>query len=277
MDLSRRTMLAAAAGLPLFAAKKNRGLKLGVTDWNLRLRGKVEALALGAKIGFQGVELSLVPAEGGDKLLLEDSALVERYRSESARLGIAIAGTALTECNNVCMVSEKRAQQWLAAAIPITARLKARVILIPFFVKCELKQASDKDTLVSILKEHAPAAEKAGVLLGLENYISAEENVKIMDRVGSKAVSVYYDLKNSFDAGRDPYAELRWLTAKRICQIHLKDKAYLGEGAIDYTKGMKIIEEIGYRGFANLETTAPSGSVEDDMRRNLDYIRRLIA
>ena len=276
MQLSRRSLVTASLALPLWGAKRARGLKLGVTDWNLRLRGKVEALALAAKIGFQGVELSFAPAADGVGLALEDNALLERYAAESARLGIAIAGTALTECNKVCMVSEKRAQQWLAAAIPITARLKARVILIPFFVQCELKRPSDFDSLVSILKEHAPAAERARVILGLEDYLSAEDNVRIMDRVGSKAVQVYYDLKNSFDAGRDPYRELRWLTAKRICQIHLKDKAYLGDGVIDYAKGMKIISEIGYRGFANLETTAPSGNVEDDMRRNLQYIRGLL-
>lgn len=276
MQLSRRSLVAASFALPSWGAKRAGGLKLGVTDWNLRLRGKVEALALAAKIGFQGVELSFAPAADGDGLALEDNALVERYAAESARLGIAIAGTALTECNKVCMVSEKRAQQWLAAAIPITARLKARVILIPFFGQCELKRPSEFDSLVSILKEHAPAAERARVILGLENYLSAEENVRIMDRVGSKAVMVYYDLKNSFDAGHDPYRELRWLTARRICQIHLKDKAYLGDGVIDYAKGMKIIAGIGYRGFANLETTAPSGSVEDDMRRNLRYIRGLL-
>ena len=277
MHLSRRSLLAAGLSLPCWAAKKPGGVKLGVTDWNLRQRGKVEALALGAKIGFQGVEVSLAPAEDPDKLALEDHALLARYVAESARLGIAVAGTALTECNRVCMVSEKRAQRWLAAAIPITAHLKARVVLIPFFSQCELKQPSQTDSLVGILKEHAPAAERAGVKLGLENYLSAEENVRIMDRVGSRAVMVYYDLKNSFDAGHDPYRELKWLTAKRVCQIHLKDKAYLGEGVIDYVKGMKMIGEIGYRGFANLETAAPSGSVERDMRRNLNYIRGLMA
>jgi L-ribulose-5-phosphate 3-epimerase len=277
MHLSRRSLLAAGLALPTWAAKKPGSVKLGVTDWNLRLRGKVEALALGARIGFQGVEVSLVPTGDGARLELEDNALLERYAAESKRLGIAIAGTALTECNRVCMVSEKRAQQWLAAAIPITAQLKARVILIPFFAKCELKQPSQIDALVGILKEQAPAAEHAQVKLGLENYLSAEDTVKIMDRVGSKAVMVYYDLKNSFDAGHDPYRELRWLTAKRICQIHLKDKAYLGEGVIDYAKGMKIVGEIGYRGFANLETAAPSGSVENDMRRNLAYIRGLMS
>jgi L-ribulose-5-phosphate 3-epimerase len=277
MQLSRRSLLAAGLALPCSAAKKNSGVKLGVTDWNLRQRGKIEALALGAKIGFQGVEVSLAPAEDPAKLALEDQALLERYVAESARLGIAIAGTALTECNKVCMVSEKRAQQWLAAAIPITARLNARVILIPFFSQCELKQPSQIDALVGILKEHAPAAERAGVKLGLEDYISAEENARILDRVGSQEVMVYYDLKNSFDAGHDPYRELKWLTSKRVCQIHLKDKAYLGEGVIDYVKGMKVIAEIGYRGFSNLETTAPSGSVENDMRRNLNYIRGLLA
>ncbi len=277
MRITRRSLVAAGFALPSLAAGRIGGLKLGVTDWNLRLRGKVEALALGARIGFEGVELSLVPAADGARLELEDDALLARYASESKRLGIAIAGTALTECNRVCMASEKRAQQWLAAAIPITARLKARVILVPFFSQCELKQPSQIDSVVSILKEHAPAAERAGVKLGLENYLSAAENVKIMDRVGSRAVMVYYDLKNSFDAGHDPYGELRWLTAKRICQIHLKDKAYLGQGAIDYAKGMKIIRETGYRGFANLETTSPSGGVENDMRRNLDYIRGLLS
>jgi len=276
MHLTRRSLLAAGLGIPAHPAGKTGSLKLGVTDWNLRLRGKVEALALGAKIGFDGVEVSLLPDAGGERLALEDDALVQRYAAESAQLGVAIAGTALTELNRVCLVSDPRAQRWLGAAIPITTRLRARVILIPFFGQCELKQRAQTDALTGILKEHAPAAERAGVKLGLENYLPAEENLRILERVGSPSIMVYYDLKNAFDAGHDPYRELRWLTARRICQVHFKDKGYLGEGVIDYPRAMKILRGIGYRGFVNLETTAPSGDVEGDMRRNLDYVRRLL-
>ncbi len=40
---------------------------------------------------------------------------------------------------------------------------------------------------------------------------------------------------------------------------------------------MKAITEIGYAGFANLETSSPSGSIEDDMRRNLKAVREYLA
>jgi hypothetical protein len=39
---------------------------------------------------------------------------------------------------------------------------------------------------------------------------------------------------------------------------------------------MKSIAAIHYRGFANLETSAPSGSVPDDMRRNLKAVQRFM-
>jgi sugar phosphate isomerase/epimerase len=64
---------------------------------------------------------------------------------------------------------------------------------------------------------------------------------------------------------------------ERICQVHLKDNPhYLGEGTIDFRKLLDVLDEMGWRGFANLETDAPSKDVAADMRRNLDYIRRLI-
>ena len=275
MAISRRLLLAGCA-MPALSAKKPAGIRIGVTDWNLKQSGKLEAIALAKRIGFEGVEVSLSRASGTGRLLLEDPALVRQYLAEGAKHKIAFAGTCLLNLNQICLVTERLAQNWLAAAIPITAKLKARVILVPFFGKCELKQPSQIDTLVGILKEHAPAAQKARVVLGIENYLSAKENMQILDRVASRAVKVYYDLKNSKDAGHDPYQELKLLGAARICQIHIKDKGYLGEGIMDYKQGMEIIRAIGYRGFANLELSAPSGSIENDMRRNLEYIRQLM-
>ena len=68
--------------------------------------------------------------------------------------------------------------------------------------------------------------------------------------------------------------EIRWLGRQRICQIHLKDNPhYLGEGKIDFPAVMQAIADIGFQGFANLETMSPSKDIEQDMRRNLQYIR----
>ena len=61
---TRRHFLAGAGALaaaPLLAAKPapKSHLKIGVTDWNLHLSGKLEAVALAASLGFEGVQISL--------------------------------------------------------------------------------------------------------------------------------------------------------------------------------------------------------------------------
>jgi sugar phosphate isomerase/epimerase len=58
--------------------------------------------------------------------------------------------------------------------------------------------------------------------------------------------------------------------------MHLKDKGYLGEGKVNMPEVIKAMVEIGYRGWANLETSSPSGKMEDDVRRNLAYLRGLM-
>jgi L-ribulose-5-phosphate 3-epimerase len=82
---------------------------------------------------------------------------------------------------------------------------------------------------------------------------------------------------NSASNGFDVPKEIRWLGKARICQIHLKDKGYIGDGPIDFASVMKAITDINYEGFANLETSSPSGSIEEDMRRNLKAVRQYLA
>lgn len=64
MNITRRELFAATAGACLATAAepqkiKIKGLRIGVTDWNLNMTGKVEAFELAQKLGFLGVEVSL--------------------------------------------------------------------------------------------------------------------------------------------------------------------------------------------------------------------------
>ena len=155
--------------------------------------------------------------------------------------------------------------------------MAALVMLLPFFGNGALQTRQEMDYVGDILRELAPEAEKAGVAVGLEDTISAEDNVRIMERSRSGAVLVYYDVGNSARAGFDIMREIPWLGAGRICQFHLKDNPhYLGDGSIDFPAVMDVIAGLDFQGFANLETSSPSKSVEDDMRRNLSYIRRVM-
>lgn len=275
MQHSRRTFLALVGASAL---AKPRGLKIGVTDWNLKQTGKIEAVALAKRLGFDGVQISLgrTPVDG--KLPLDNLEIQARYLSESKAEAIPLDGTCLDILHVNYLKNDKLGQKWVADAIRVNKALKIDVILLPFFGKGALTTHEEMDYVGDVLRELGPEAQKAGVILGLEDTISAEDNVRIMDRARSKAVLVYYDVGNSTGNGFDVIKEIRWLGKDRICQFHLKDNPhYLGEGKIDFAAVLHVIQDLGFRGYANLETSAPSNSVEADMRRNLTFLRQLMA
>ena len=112
------------------------------------------------------------------------------------------------------------------------------------------------------------------MILGLEDTISAEDNVRILDRAQCPAVQVFYDIGNSTNNGFDVVKEIRWLGRHRICEMHFKDNPhYLGEGRINVPAVVDAVADIGYEGWIHLETDSPSKDVEADMGRNLRYVR----
>lgn len=260
-------------------AGKSFELKIGAPDWNLKLTGQVEAVELSKRIGFDGVEISLGRKPTGDRLPLADPDVQQRYLDESRKHNVPIVSTCLDILHVNFLKSDPLGQKWVMDSIPITKKLGARVILLPFFGNGRMLTRAELDFVSDFLKKEAAAeATRAGVVLGLENTNSAEENAYILDRVQSDAVRVYYDVGNSTGGGFDVVGEIGWLGRDRICQFHLKDNPhYLGEGSINFPAVIKAIAAIGFKGVANLECSAPSGSVEQDMKRNLAYVRGLLA
>ncbi len=292
--LSRRTLIktgleAGAAALTTFAlapwlaraAAKGVKFKVGVTDWNLRQTGKLEAFALAKQLGFDGVQVSIgrgtanVPME---RLPLSDPELQQKYLAESKRTGLPITSLCLDVLHRNGLKSDPLGARWVADSITLTKTLGVKVILLPFFGDKALKTPEEMYRVGDLLRELAPAAEKAKVILGLEDTISARDNIRIVERSRSSAVRVYYDVGNSSGNGFDVIEELRWLGGARICEVHLKDNPhYLGKGKIDFKAVIAALADIGFDQWANLETSTPSGSVENDMTINLKFIRELIA
>jgi L-ribulose-5-phosphate 3-epimerase len=62
----------------------------------------------------------------------------------------------------------------------------ARVILLPFFGNGKFDTRAEMDYVGDILKGMGPEAEKAEVILGIEDTTSAEDNARILDRAQSK-------------------------------------------------------------------------------------------
>jgi L-ribulose-5-phosphate 3-epimerase len=261
-----------------WAIAREQTLRIGVTDWNLNLGANPEAVPLAAKLGFQGVQISFGRKLVDDKMPCDNPEVIARYLSLSRQHKISIDGTCVDRLHDNGLKSDPLAPKWVLDSIRLTKALDTKVLLLPFFSRWALKTTAEMDYVGDALRELAPEATKAEVILGLENTISAEDNVRIMERSRSASVLVYYDVGNSAEAGFDPVKEIRWLGKDRICQFHLKDNPhYLGEGSIQFGPIMRAIREIGFSGYANLETDAPSKQLDNDMRKNLAYIRDVMA
>lgn len=257
-----------AAGLEGGSAK----VKFGVCDWTLGKSGNPEAFALAAKLGFDGVQVSLLPE--GDSLAFTREDRRAAFLVAAGKHGPAIASFALGVLNDVPLKNDPRAERWLEQAIGICPAVKVQVILVPFFGKGDLRNdPAGVDAVVAALRRLAPKAEKAGVILALESYLSADDHLKILGRVGSPSLRVYYDVANSQDVGLDIYKEIP-LLGGRIAEIHAKDtKDLYGKGSMDFPRVRKAMDEIGYTGWFVVEGTKLPLGLEASLRYDLDYLK----
>jgi len=280
LAFTRRELLQSAAAFSVISRlgfAKRQMLRIGVTDWNLDLGANPDAVPLAARLGFDGVQVSFGRKLVDNKMPLDNPDVLARYRSLSKQYKIPIDGTCVDKLHDNGLKSDPLAPKWVSDSIRLTKSLDAKVLLLPFFGRWALQTPEEMDHVGDALRELGPEAEKAGVILGLEDTISAEDNVRIMERSRSSSVLVYYDVGNSTKAGFDVVKEIRWLGKDRICQFHLKDNPhYLGEGSIQFPPIMQAIRDIGFSGYANLETDAHPNQLEADMRRNLAYIRNVM-
>jgi L-ribulose-5-phosphate 3-epimerase len=262
---AQATAFAAAAGClePLLAAPQSRTFKIGACDWSLGKRCDPAAFDVAKTIGLDGVQVEMGTV--GNDMQLRRPEVQQRYRDAAKRTGLAIASLAIGEMNGVPLKRDPRAARWLAESVDVCTALGLTVTMPACFSAGDLdmSKTAEIDHLVGVLKDVAPKAEKQGVVIGIEDYLSAADNMRIIDRVGSPAVKVYYDVGNSTDKGRDVLKEIRQL-GKLICELHAKDGHYmLGQGRIDFRQVREALDDINYSGWIQLEAAAPHGLIAD--------------
>jgi sugar phosphate isomerase/epimerase len=249
-------------------------VRFGICDWTIEKSGDPTALETASKFGLDGVQVSLNPK--GESLALLDKDFQQAYLATIKKTGVEIASFCLGELNDVPLKSDPRAERWVAEGIEVASAMKVGIILVPFFGKGDLKNdPAGMEAVIAALKRLAPRAERAGVILALESWLSVEDNLKIMAAVGSSAVGVYYDVGNSQEAGFDIGREIR-LLGGRVAQFHAKDyKDLFGQGSMDFKAVRAAMKDIGYRGWLVLEEVKLPLGLEKSIIQDLKYLRRL--
>jgi len=254
--------------------KKNR-YPLGACDWSLRRACNPEVFDFAKKMGLDGVQLSYNSKKDEAYLLHPENQ--QAMKAAAARTGVKIASLAIGELNNTPLKSEAKTVEWVSGSIDAAKALNVKVVLLAFFSKGDLRNDdAGKKVVIERLKQLAPKAEKQGIILAIESYLSAKEHLEIIDAVGSPNVQVYYDPRNAADAGHDPYTEIPMLGKRKlICEVHLKENDFLlGQGSIDWPRIKQLLQEIKYKGWIHLEGAVPKGkTVDESYPLNVAYIR----
>lgn len=285
--LTRRTLLKQAAvlsGLALSGAAVTAGaaprnkFSIGACDWSLGKSSNIEAFKVAKKIGLSGIQVNLGSLD--NNMHLRDADLQKRYRQESKRTGVEIASLAIGELNRVPYKSDARTDEWVWDSIDVARNLGVTVVLLAFFVNNDLRgDDKGKREVIRKLKEVAPKAEKQGVILGIESYLTAEEHMDIIQKVGSRNVQVYYDFRNAADAGNDVLKEINWLGKDVICELHMKENgSLLGRGTMDWPRIAETLMHMNYRGdgWMQIEGATPKdGDIVESYKQNATFLKSL--
>lgn len=261
----------------LFAASNNK-FRIGACDWSINNTGNLGAMEMAKRIGLDGVQVSLGSVENNMHLRQRD--VQEAYKALGSIFKVGFTGIGIGEMNNVPYKSDDRTDEWVSDSIDVAKALGVKVVLLAFFYNGDLKNdAKGQEVVIRKFRQVAPKAEKLGITLGIESWLSAEEHMRIIDAVGSTAVKCYYDVANSQHMGYDIYKEIRWLGKQnQICEFHFKENgALLGKGKVDFAEVRRCIDEIGYTGCIQIEGAVPEGrSMFESYLKNNEFVREVM-
>lgn len=264
----------------------------GLNHWALPDTPVREAAALARGAGFDALELNL--DEMGEVSLATTAADARALRATVEGAGLRVGGlsTALYWHHSPTVedaATRARAREIAVRQLDLAAELGAGAILVvPGMVGRAAggplaRYDAAYERAAEFLAALAPAAERAGVDLAIENVwnkflLSPLEMRRLVDEVGSARIGVYFDVGNILNIG---YPE-QWLAilGHRVRRVHLKDFRReppgfvdIGGGDVDWPAVGAALRGIGYDGPLTAEV-APAPTERTDLARYAARIAR---
>lgn len=304
---SGATVLSSLSGFSLSdVASRPADFPIGMCDWNLGASCDPGLIPRASEVGLKGIQVSV--GTRPDFVPLRSNAVRRHYLELGKEHGIAFPSVAAGSIlNQIPLKSEPQSAIYVVDAIEAAKALGSTNVLMAFFGNGDLRlrdstgefrnvsegpfssyelDARGVTRVVEALRQIVPRAEEAGIVLGLENTLTAVQNLDIIDRVGSDWVQVYYDTGNSTAYGYDPPSEIRMLGNDRICEIHIKETLGLDDPnrpllggpdrqGVDFEGVAEACKAIGFDKWYILETSGREGAFEEDTRANVAFAKRL--
>jgi sugar phosphate isomerase/epimerase len=287
MKLTRREILASAVAAATLSGnsisaqeqdkkKKARRNRLAVSTysfWQFRnkdLRDINKCIELAAEWGFDGVELLHVQMES------EDNGKLQQYKRTAFLNGVDLCGFSTHQgfCNPSKEFRQKNIDHTIKCielayklGIPTLRVNTGRWRTTKSFdelmanrgIEPVLPGYTEEDGfgwVIESLEKCMKAAERAGVILGLENHWglgrTPEGVMRIVNAIDNPWLQVTLDTGNFLE---DPYDKLEKIAAKTVL---VQAKTYYGGGLwyaldLDYARIAKMLAKHNYKGYVSLE------------------------
>ncbi len=256
--------------------------KVAVCDWMILKRQKLGAFQLTKDIGADGVELDMGSLGTNVTFVsaLTNDAQCQVFLDKAHELGLKIPSLAMSGFYAQSFATRPTVPQMVQDTIDTMKRMNVKVAFLPLGVMSDLvKHPELRPAVIERLKAAGKAAEKAGVIIGIETALDAAGEVKLLDEIGSPAIKSYFNFANALQNGRDLHKELRTLGKDRICQIHAsnEDGVWLqNDPKIDLPKVKQTLDEMGWSGWLVIERSRDahdSRNVKKNFGANAAYLK----
>ncbi len=252
-----------------------------------------------ASVGLEAIQVSV--GTSPDNVMLRDNTVRKQYIELGKQYNIVFCSVAVGSIlHYLPLTTEPQSAIYVLDGLEAAKALGAKNILIAFFFDGDLLERNssgnyintsagefpeykwkerDIERLIALMKQIVPRAEDLDVVLGIENSLSADQNLRIIDEIGSPMVQVYYDIGNSTSFGYDVPGEIRKIGNHRMCEVHIKNIGspllYGDEGQVDMNASARALSDIGYDKWLVIETMGRPGRFEEDTVANIDFTRRV--
>jgi sugar phosphate isomerase/epimerase len=245
--------------------------KIGICQWSipkLELKDDIETASL---LGLDCVELELGSAKDGFPLSQKQN--LQKYNELRKSLNIhysAIAVNSLCSDGMSLASAHPAAKKAIALAIDTAVALKIPLIQLPSFVKGDIVTEDDFQNTVSCLCYACARASHVGILVGTENALSGDEQIRLIKEVDSDNLRVYFDTRNLFAMKNINSEKTLAQVMPWVCEVHVKDgidngdSMLLGQGNSGFNECMQILKDNNYTGWLILENNYTT------MARNTD-------
>jgi sugar phosphate isomerase/epimerase len=270
-------------------------VKLGIKEWALPVEGPW-GCKIAAEVGFEGIQLDV--GSYAHNFPKTKRCVQEAYLEAAAKYGIQYTSIDCNELDHYSMVAPKGyneraiAFKTIIAAIDAAAAMKIPIVMVQSFKASALETSQDFERAVNVIRQVSDyALAKGQITIGLENLLSVENLLRLIEEVGNPNVKIYFDTQNYYlDAKVDVAAMVEPLIS-HICEVHVKDGyeadiepsgALLGQGDSRFFDTIAELRRCGYSGWLiseNFYDRGPIGKLSDDpvelMSKDYQTLKRI--